>query len=69
MGQTFDILAQAHVHSPELALYLKKVVGFRNITVHNYKVINWHMVHSIATRHLDDFSAFAKVVSMRLDKP
>jgi uncharacterized protein YutE (UPF0331/DUF86 family) len=69
MGQTFDLLAQADVISAELALRLKKAVGFRNIAVHNYDVINWHMVHSIASSHLDDFSAFAKVVSMRLDKP
>jgi uncharacterized protein YutE (UPF0331/DUF86 family) len=69
MGQTFDILAQAHVHSPELALRLKKAVGFRNMAVHNYKAIDWHMVHSLATSHLDDFSAFAKVVSIRLDTP
>jgi uncharacterized protein YutE (UPF0331/DUF86 family) len=68
MGQTFDLLAQAHVISAELALRLKKAVGFRNIAVHNYDVINWHMVHSIASSQLDDFSAFAKVVSLRLDK-
>ena len=69
MGQTFDLLAQADVFSSELALRLKKAVGFRNIAVHNYDVINWHMAHSIASSHLDDFSAFAKVVSMRLNAP
>lgn len=49
-----------------LATRLKKAVGFRNIAVHSYEAINWHIVHSIATSHLADFSEFAKVVSLRI---
>ncbi len=67
MGQTFDILAQAGLMSGALALNLKKAVGFRNIAVHSYDAINWHIVHSIARNHLADFSAFAKVVAINLD--
>ncbi len=66
MGQTFDILAQSGLIETALAHNLKKAVGFRNIAVHNYDVINWHMVHRIATLHLADFSAFAQAVSERL---
>ena len=66
MGQTFDILAQSGVLNAELAHRLKKAVGFRNIAVHNYDAINWHIVHSIAKNHLTDFSAFARIVAMRL---
>jgi uncharacterized protein YutE (UPF0331/DUF86 family) len=68
MGQTFDLLAQAGLLTTALALNLKKAVGFRNIAVHNYDAINWHIVHSIVKNHLADFSAFAKVVAMTLDK-
>ncbi len=68
MGQTFDILAQAGVLNSELAVSLKKAVGFRNVAVHSYENINWEIVHSIVKYHLADFSAFAKVVAMRLDK-
>ena len=68
MGQTFDLLAQAGLLTTALALSLKKAVGFRNIAVHNYDAINWHIVHSIVKNHLADFSAFAKVVAMTLDK-
>ncbi len=64
MGQTFDILAQSRLIEPMLAQNLKKAVGFRNIAVHNYDAINWHMVHSIAKHHLADFSAFAQAVSL-----
>jgi len=68
MGQTFDLLAQEGVLNIELANSLKKAVGFRNIAVHSYESINWEIVHSIVKYHLSDFSAFAKVVAMRLEK-
>jgi uncharacterized protein YutE (UPF0331/DUF86 family) len=62
MGQTFDVLAQNNVVSHDLAARLKKSVGFRNIAVHNYDAINWHIVHSIIKDHLGDFAEFAKAV-------
>jgi len=68
MGQTFDILAQAGLLDVQLAHSLKKSVGFRNIAVHNYDAINWHIVHSIVKNHLEDFSSFAKVVIARMDE-
>ena len=52
MGQTFDVLAELGAINTELASRMKKAVGFRNIAVHNYEVINWQIVHAIATRHL-----------------
>ena len=68
MGQTFDILTQEGVLNNGLASSLKKAVGFRNIAVHNYESINWEIVHSIVKFHLADFSEFARVVAMRLEK-
>lgn len=65
MGQTFDLLVPPGVVSAALAGRLKKAVGFRNIAVHRYEMIDWHIVHSIATKHLADFSDFAKAVSLR----
>jgi uncharacterized protein YutE (UPF0331/DUF86 family) len=62
MGQTFDVLADKHVVTKELAVQLKKSVGFRNIAVHNYDAINWDIVHSIVDLRLKDFSEFAKAV-------
>jgi uncharacterized protein YutE (UPF0331/DUF86 family) len=47
-----------------VSLNLKKAVGFRNIAVHNYDAINWHIVHRIVKDHLADFSVFAKVVAL-----
>jgi uncharacterized protein YutE (UPF0331/DUF86 family) len=65
MGQTFDLLAQAGVLTATLANRMKKAVGFRNIAVHSYEAINWYIVHSIASKHLTDFSDFAKSVSLK----
>lgn len=62
MGQTFDVLADKHVISNELAVKLKKSVGFRNVAVHNYDSINWDIVHSIVDLHLKDFSEYAKAI-------
>jgi uncharacterized protein YutE (UPF0331/DUF86 family) len=41
---------------------MKKAVGFRNIAVHNYEAIDWQIAHIIATRHMEDFTAFATAV-------
>ena len=62
MGQAFDRLAEAGRLSPALAQRLRKAVGFRNLAVHNYAAINWQIVHAIATTHIEDFEAFARIV-------
>jgi uncharacterized protein YutE (UPF0331/DUF86 family) len=66
MGETFDRLAEGKVIDGALADRLKKAVGFRNIAVHNYERINWDIVHSVCSRHLDDFRTFAREVAARL---
>ncbi|MFO7541333.1 MAG: DUF86 domain-containing protein [Thiobacillus sp.] len=68
MGQTFDTLARMTLIGPEVALRMKKAVGFRNIAIHNYEAIDWHITHIIATRHLEDFSAFAAAAVRFMEK-
>ena len=62
MGRTFDALAELGVIAPDLVKRVKNAVDFRNIAVHNYESINWHIVHAIATRNISDFIDFAQVV-------
>lgn len=62
MGATFSQLAGAGLIPDELALRLRRAVGFRNLAVHNYDDIDWRIVHAIATTHLDDFRVFARHV-------
>ena len=66
MGQTFDVLAELGIINIELAIRMKRAVGFRNIAVHNYEAINWQIVHAIATSHLNDFKDFAQAVVSHL---
>lgn len=68
MGQTFDLLAQLGYIAPDLAVRMKKAVGFRNIAIHNYETIDWAIVHSIATQRLEDFSDYAKAIVALLDR-
>jgi uncharacterized protein YutE (UPF0331/DUF86 family) len=41
MGGTFDALHEAGIIDAELALRMKKAVGFRNLAIHNYDAIDW----------------------------
>ena len=67
MGETFDTLASTGLIDSSLASKLKKAVGFRNIAVHNYEQIDWAIVYSITTRHLDDFKEFARAIAIALE--
>lgn len=63
MAQAFDALQTLGVLSPDLASSMKKAVGFRNIAVHTYQVIDWTIVFNICHQQLDDFRAFAQAVA------
>jgi len=69
MAESFDLLHQLHVLSPEQASRMKKAVGFRNIAVHAYQQINWKIVYAIITTRLSDFVDYAKIVSDTADLP
>lgn len=62
MGSAFAELANHHILDSALAERLRKAVGFRNIAVHNYEAINWVIVYTIATEHLEDFRRFAQAI-------
>ncbi|MFT4246756.1 MAG: DUF86 domain-containing protein [Pseudomonas sp.] len=67
MGEAFDLLAQARLLDADLALRMKKAVGFRNIAVHAYDTIDWNIVFAITTGHLRDFEGFARAVVVHID--
>ncbi len=64
----FDLLAQAGWVDAALSEGLKKMVGFRNIAVHDYQALLLPITVSIITHHLDDFLQFTSNVLQR-DKP
>ena len=62
MAESFEIMKSAGVLSDSLCERMKKSVGYRNIAVHEYATINWRMVFSISTEHLNDFREFSASV-------
>lgn len=55
----FSLLAQAQEISAQRADNLKKMTGFRNIAVHDYRELDWAIVRSIIETHCDDLGVFA----------
>jgi len=61
----FSLLEDHGVIDPELALHLRRMVGFGNIAIHDYQALDPEIVEAIVTRHLDDLRAFCARVNQR----
>jgi uncharacterized protein YutE (UPF0331/DUF86 family) len=42
---------------------MKAAVGFRNVAVHTYQVIDWKIVYRICHEHLGEFRMFARTIA------
>ena len=60
--EAFRMLAQAGILLPELSVQLQKMVGFRNIAIHNYAQLDLDIVRSIVEQRLGDFREFARLL-------
>ncbi len=58
----FALLETAGVVPAALADRLKKMVGFRNIDIHEYQKLDLAIVQRIIAEHLDDFLEFARII-------
>ena len=54
----FDLLAKADLIPEELAFSLKKMVGFRNIAIHEYQIIDIDIVSNIIENKLSDIERY-----------
>lgn len=59
---SFDILGEKGLISEELAGQMKKMIGFRNLAVHEYSNLDINILVSIIENQLDDFSEYTKTV-------
>ena len=59
MGDVFSTLEKLGAITPGTCQSMRKFVGFRNVAVHNYDVINWEIVFAICQNFLTDFRRFA----------
>lgn len=61
----FDLLMQAGYIEKNLCANLQKMVGFRNIAVHDYKHLQLEITVAIINKHLDDFLNYSKAILLR----
>lgn len=58
----FTLLQTAGVLPVDLTIRLQRMVGFRNVAVHEYTRLNLDIIQSIITKHLDDFRTFSSTI-------
>jgi uncharacterized protein YutE (UPF0331/DUF86 family) len=58
----FALLQAAGILPVDLATRLQKMVGFRNVAVHEYTRLNPDVIQSIITKQLDDFRTFSSTI-------
>ena len=64
--ELFDLLERRAWVTPALAATMRRMVGFRNILVHGYEVVDVGIVVEIVERGLDDLIAFVAAIRARL---
>lgn len=60
-AEAFVLLAEANLIDVELAGRMRRMVGFRNIAVHEYRALDLAIVRDIIEHRLDDFRQFASI--------
>ena len=61
----FNLLQKGGLIEPTLADALKKMVGFRNIAVHDYQALQLPITINIIEKHLEDFLVYSKTLLLR----
>lgn len=61
----FALLAEQGWIEKDLADALKRMVGYRNIAVHEYQALQLPITIAVITGHLDEFLAYAKAILLR----
>jgi uncharacterized protein YutE (UPF0331/DUF86 family) len=61
-----DLLERNGWLPPDLAIVIRRMVGFRNILVHGYQVVDVSIVRDIVEHRLEDLLRFVRVIRSRL---
>lgn len=61
----FTLLAQGGWIDAALADSLKRMVGFRNIAVHDYQALQLPILVNIIEKHLDEFLRYSQTLLLR----
>jgi uncharacterized protein YutE (UPF0331/DUF86 family) len=60
---SFKLLADAQLIASDLSARLQRMIGFRNIAVHQYRALKPAIVEAILQRDLDDLMAFCRAIA------
>ncbi|MCP9460558.1 MAG: DUF86 domain-containing protein [Nitrospira sp.] len=58
----FSLLHAAGILPEDLATRMQRMVGFRNVAIHEYTRLNLEIVQAIITKRLDDFRSFSATI-------
>ena len=58
-AEAFTMLERAEIIPLALADRMRKMVGFRNIVVHDYRALDWNILRNIVQHDLADMRTFA----------
>ena len=56
--ESFNLLAQNNVISKDIANKLGRMIGFRNVLVHEYQSLDLQLMVDVIENHLDDLVCF-----------
>lgn len=65
--ESFAILSREKAIPIDVGERLQKMVGFRNIAIHQYRDLDIDIVETVIARHLDDLLAFAQMILAQMD--
>jgi uncharacterized protein YutE (UPF0331/DUF86 family) len=65
-GDSFTALVRENILAPDLGDQLKKIVGFRNLAVHQYRELDLNILEAVIRANLDDLLAFAQAIRHEL---
>jgi len=58
----FSLLQTGGILPADLAQRMQRMMGFRNVAIHEYTRLNLEVVHSIITEQMDDFCTFSSMI-------
>ena len=58
----FSLLQTTGILPADLAQRMQRMVGFRNVAIHEYARLNLDVVRTIITKQLDDFRTFSSTI-------
>jgi uncharacterized protein YutE (UPF0331/DUF86 family) len=62
----FTTLSREEIITPALSDALKRMVGFRNLAVHQYRELDLAIVDAVIRKSLDDLLSFAQIIGPKL---